>query len=56
MGEGPIIRKTVTHVDTTYIEAGKPAETPIKMVAVAAIITNPWAGRFVENLPPVGQR
>ncbi len=52
MGEEPIIRKTVTHVDTTYIEAGKPAEKPIKMVAVAAIITNPWAGRFVENLRP----
>lgn len=52
MGEGPIIRKTVTHVDTIYIEAGKPAEKPIKMVGVAAIITNPWAGRFVENLRP----
>ena len=41
MGDGPIVRKVVTHVDTTFIEGGKAAAKPIKMVAVAAVIQNP---------------
>ncbi len=54
MGDGPIVKKVVTHVDTTFIEGGKAAPEPIKMVAVAAVIQNPWAGQdFVENLRPV---
>jgi len=51
---GPVIRKTVTHLETTMIEAGKPAKRPLKMVGVAAVIQNPWAGQgFVEDLRPV---
>ena len=53
MGKGPQIRKVVTHVDTTYIEGQKEIATPIKMVGVAAVIRNPWAGQgFVEDLRP----
>lgn len=49
----PIIRKTVTFAETTYIEGGKAPEKPVEMAAVAAVIHNPWAGRgFVENLRP----
>jgi hypothetical protein len=45
------IRKTVKHVDTTYIEAGKAADQPVMLVAMAAVIANPWAGRgYVEDL------
>ena len=48
---GPVVRKTVKHVDTTYIEAGRKAETPVKLVAMAAVIDNPWAGQgYVEDL------
>jgi hypothetical protein len=49
-----IIRKTVKFTETTFIEGGRPAETPVLMVAAAAVIANPWAGRgFVEDLRPV---
>ena len=47
------VRKLVTHIEDTRIEGGRVAEVPLKMVAVAAVIANPWAGRgFVENLRP----
>lgn len=47
------VRKLVTFIEDTFIEAGKAAERPVRMVAVAAVIRNPWAGQgFVENLRP----
>lgn len=47
------IRKTLLHVENTLIEGGKPAETPLKMIAAVAVIKNPWAGHgFVEDLRP----
>lgn len=58
------IRKIVRYIDETYIEGGKPAESPWVMAAVAAVIPNPWAGQgFVEDLrskileiaPPLGE-
>src|SRR5512133_891206 len=49
-----IIRKTVKFTETTFIEGGRPADTPVLMVAAAAVIANPWAGKgFVEDLRPV---
>ncbi len=45
------IRKTLLHVETTLIEGGKAAPRPLKLIAAAAVVKNPWAGRgFVENL------
>ena len=45
------IRKTLLHVENTFIEGGKSAETPLKLVAALAVIKNPWAGQgFVEDL------
>ena len=50
------IRKTVLHVETTFIEGGKGAEMPLKLIAALAVIKNPWAGQgFVENLRPAIQ-
>ncbi len=47
------IRKTLLHVENTLIEGGKQAETPLKLIAAMAVVTNPWAGRgFVEDLSP----
>jgi len=46
------IRKIVTFDEEVFIEGFKAAEKPWRMFAVAAVITNPWAGRFVENLKP----
>lgn len=48
----PEIRKIVTYDEEVLIEGFKSAETPWRMFAVAAVIKNPWAGRFVEDLKP----
>ena len=48
-----VIRKTLLHVEETFIEGGKAAPTPLLLVAAVAVITNPWAGQgFVEDLRP----
>lgn len=47
------IRRTLLHVQDTYIEGGKTVPTPTKLVAALAIIKNPWFGRgWVEDLSP----
>ncbi|NBE06035.1 amino acid synthesis family protein [Paragemmobacter ruber] len=47
------IRKTLLHVETTLIEGGRAAPTPLKLIAAAAVIRNPWAGMgFVQDLKP----
>ena len=47
------IRKKVLYVEDTLIEGGKTAARPLKLIAAAAVIRNPWAGQgFVENLRP----
>ncbi len=46
------IRKLVTYDEETLIEGYKPAAAPWRMFAVAAVVKNPWAGRFVEDLRP----
>ena len=48
----PEIRKIVTYDEEVLIEGFKPAAAPWRMFAVAAIVKNPWAGRFVEDLKP----
>ena len=48
-----LIRKTLLNVETTLIEGGRTAPVPLKMIAAAAVLKNPWAGRgFVEDLKP----
>ncbi|MEP0944038.1 MAG: amino acid synthesis family protein [Rhizobiaceae bacterium] len=48
----PEIRKIVTYDEEVLIEGFKPASKPWRMFAVAAVVTNPWAGRYVEDLKP----
>ena len=48
----PEIRKLVTFDEETLIEGYKPAEAPWRMFAVAAVVGNSWAGRYVEDLKP----
>lgn len=48
----PKIRKIVTYDEEVLVEGFKQAEKPWRMFAVAAIVTNPWAGKFVEDLKP----
>lgn len=48
----PEIRKIVTFEEETLIEGYKSADKPLHMFAVAAVVTNPWAGRYAEDLKP----
>ena len=48
----PEIRKFVTYDEEILIEGFRPAPIPWRLFAVAAVVTNPWAGRYVENLKP----
>jgi Amino acid synthesis len=44
------IRKIVTFVEETHSELGKAVQPPTRRAAAAAVIENPFAGRFVEDL------
>lgn len=47
------IRKIVTYVDETRTDMGLPLEKPKKTALVAAVIENPFAGRFQPDLFPM---
>jgi hypothetical protein len=56
-----ILRKLVTSVEEIYHEGGPVADAPIKRASILAIIKNPFAGRyeediqgFMEDLRPLG--
>lgn len=44
------IRKLIVQVDETRIEMGKTIEPPTRRALAMAVIANPFAGRYVENL------
>jgi len=48
----PEVRKFVTVEEEILIEGYKAAAQPWRTFAVAAVVTNPWSGRFVEDLKP----
>lgn len=47
------VRKTLSFIDEVRSEAGRDARPPLRKVAVAAIVTNPFAGRWVDDLGPL---
>ncbi len=44
------IRKIVTVVEETAMETGRPVEPPTRKAAAIAVIKNPFAGQYVEDL------
>lgn len=44
------IRKLIVQVDETRFEMGRPVEPPTRKALAMAVIDNPCAGRYVENL------
>lgn len=48
----PVVRKFVVSVDEIYHEGGPVADKPLRRAAVLAVIENPFAGRYVEDLMP----
>lgn len=47
------IRKLVTIVEEVLSEGGRELRRPLRRVAAVAVIENPFAGRFVEDLTPL---
>ena len=53
----PELRKVVTYDEDVHSEGGRAADPLLRMIGVAAVVTNPWAGRgYVEDLSPDIQR
>ena len=47
------LRKIVTFDEDIYSEGGKEADPILRIIGVAAVLTNPWKGQgFVEDLQP----
>ncbi len=44
------VRKFAIFLEETRIEGGKPVAPPTRRAAAIAVIANPFAGRFVDNL------
>lgn len=44
------IKRTLTFLDEVVVEAGQKIEPPLRKVAVAAIIDNPFAGKYERDL------
>ena len=49
------IRKLVTVVEEIRADGGKEAARPVRKAAAVAVIENPFAGRYVEDLTPLVQ-
>lgn len=49
----PELRKVVTYDEDIHTEGGRAAHPALRMIGVAAVVSNPWSGRgFVEDLSP----
>jgi hypothetical protein len=48
----PEIRKLVTYDEEILVEGFRATSKPWRMFAVAAVVRNPWAGQYVEDLSP----
>lgn len=44
------IRKIATFLEETHVEMGRPVSPPTRRAAAVAVIENPFAGRYVEDL------
>ncbi len=49
----PELRKLVTYDEVIYRDGDRAAIPPLRLIGVAAVVKNPWAGRgYVEDLAP----
>lgn len=48
-----VIRKIVVVVEETLMEGGRNVSPPTRRAAAVAVIENPFAGRFVDDLSPL---
>ncbi|MFG1229997.1 amino acid synthesis family protein [Xanthobacter wiegelii] len=46
------VRKRALTIETTWHEGGPVAKVPLKLAAASAVVRNPYAGRYEEDLMP----
>ncbi|MCC5982786.1 MAG: amino acid synthesis family protein [Rhodobacteraceae bacterium] len=47
------LRKVITHDEDVHEDGGRACTPPLRLIGVAAVLRNPWAGQaFVEDLGP----
>src|SRR5688572_4436313 len=47
------IRQFYTFIEHKLSESGKDSEIPLRKIAVVAVVENPYAGQYVEDLQPL---
>lgn len=47
------IRRVFTHIEDIHHEGGAPAAQPLRRGAIAAVLTNPYAGRYEADILPM---
>ena len=47
------LRRILTVVEETLVEGGRTLDVPTRRAAAVAVIANPFAGRYVEDLAPL---
>ena len=47
------IRRVFTHVEDIHHEFGPATSVPLRRGAIGAVLTNPFAGRYVEDIVPM---
>lgn len=47
------VRRILTQVEDIFHEGGPPAAQPLRRGAIGAVLKNPFAGRYVEDLMPM---
>ena len=53
LGGTMLVKRTLCFTDEVTSEAGQHLEPPLRKVAVAAIVDNPFAGRYERDLSPL---
>lgn len=48
-----MIRKVVTMVEETWVEGGKEVSPPTRIAVSAAVVSNPFSGKYEENIRPL---
>jgi hypothetical protein len=48
-----LVKRMLSFVDEVGVEAGRTVDPPMRKVAVVAVIDNPFAGRFEQDLGPL---
>jgi hypothetical protein len=46
------VRKRGFYIESHYADGGEPVVTPLKLAVAYAVVKNPFAGRYVEDLIP----